>query len=312
MLKLAKAYLGGANPGDFSFTPTSLPATLAPGASVSVNVRFSPKAVGARSATLSFVDNAANTSFQTVDLIGFGIDGAAPSNVTGLARSLVPDATITGTVPVVVSWNASTGRVSNYTVQKSVGGAAFADLPAAQQPSPAVFDPTTGAQVSAAATTITQDVATGSATRYQVRACNAGNCTAYAALPAFTLAAFQENHKDVSFSGTWARTALSGAFGGSVSSSSAARTGATLKTTGTGFQVVSTLGPDRGNAEVWLNGTRVGILNLYAATLTPARVVFTREGLANATHQVELRPVGSRSAPSTGNRVDIDGFIALR
>jgi hypothetical protein len=44
----------------------------------------------------------------------------------------------------------------------------------------------------------------------------------------------------------------------------------------------------------------------------PAQVVYTVEGLANATHQVELRVLGTRTAPATANRVDIDGFIALR
>lgn len=311
-MKLTKAYLGGANPGDFSVTPTTLPASLAPGASTSLSVKFSPKTVGARSATLSFVDNAANTSYQTIDLSGVGVDSAAPSSVTGLSRKLVPDATITGTVPVTVSWNASTGRTTHYTVQRSVGGAAFVDLPADQQPAAATFDPATGDLLTPAATTIDQDVATGSATRYQVRACNGTNCTAYTAMPAFTLAAFQENNGNVSTSGTWNRTTLAGSFGGSVSSSSTAKTGMTLKTTGTGFQIISTRGPDRGNAEVWLDSTRVATINLYAPTLTPARVVFTREGLANATHQVELRALGSRTAPATGNRVDLDGFIALR
>ena len=87
---------------------------------------------------------------------------------------------------------------------------------------------------------------------------------------------------------------------------------ATLKTNGTGFQVISTKGPDRGNAEVWLNGTRVATVNLYATTVQPAQVVFTRENLANATHQVELRALNTRTAPSTGNRVDIDGYLAVR
>ena len=60
------------------------------------------------------------------------------------------------------------------------------------------------------------------------------------------------------------------------------------------------------------DGTRVATVNLYSATVQPAQVIYTREGLASTTHQVELRVLGTRTAPSTGNRVDIDGFIALR
>jgi hypothetical protein len=97
-----------------------------------------------------------------------------------------------------------------------------------------------------------------------------------------------------------------------VSPSSAAGTSLTLKTNGIGFQVISAKGSDRGNAEVWVDGTRRAIVNLYADTVQPAKVVGTIEGLAKATHQVELRALGTRTAPSTANRVDIDGFIALR
>ncbi len=41
-------------------------------------------------------------------------------------------------------------------------------------------------------------------------------------------------------------------------------------------------------------------------------MVYSRQGLANATHTIELRFLGTRTAPSTGNRVDLDGFTALR
>src|SRR5919107_5879356 len=49
-VNLSKVYLGGANPGDFAVTPATLPATPPAGASATVNVTFSPKAVGARAA----------------------------------------------------------------------------------------------------------------------------------------------------------------------------------------------------------------------------------------------------------------------
>ncbi len=299
-LTVRKVYLGGANPGDFAVTGTTpaLPATLAPNTSVTVNVTFSPKAVGARSATLNASSDAANTAYQSLDLTGSGTDAAAPSAPTGLTRSLVDGATVTSTVPVRLSWNASTGTVSRYQLQRSLAGGTFTDVPAADQPG--------------TSTTVELRVATGTATRFQVRACNDANCSAYTALAAFTLADFQENNKSVSFSGTWTRSALAGSFGGSVSSSAAVRTTATLKTTGTGFQLVSTRGPDRGNAEVWVDGTRAATVSLYAPSPSPASVVYTRAALANATHQVELRPLGSRTPPSTGNRVDLDGFIALR
>lgn len=77
---------------DFAFTSTCplSPATLAPGASCTASVTFSPKATGTRSGTLSFVDNA-NNGPQTSSLIG-----------TGAAATLVSMAVTpaTGSLPV--------------------------------------------------------------------------------------------------------------------------------------------------------------------------------------------------------------------
>ena len=242
-VSLSKVYFGGANPGDFAVTPATLPATLAPGANVTVDVTFSPKAVGARAATLNFASNGANTAYQTIALTGNGTDAAAPSAPTGFVKNLT-GTSITTTVPVTLKWNASTGAVSGYQLQKSVGGAAFADLPAAEQPG--------------TATTVTQQLATSvTNVRYQVRACNGANCSAWVPLAAFSLADFQENNGSVSTKGTWTRSALAGSFGGSVSTNTGvAGNNVTLKTTGVGFQVIATKGLNRGNAEVWVDGTR--------------------------------------------------------
>ncbi len=310
-LSLSKVYVGGANPADFAVTPATLPATLAAGASVTVNVTFSPKAVGARAATLNFASNGANTAYQTISLTGNGTDAAAPTAPTGFVKNLT-GTSITTAVPVTLKWNASaTGTVSHYQLQKSVGGVAFADLPAGEQPASAKDNAGT---TTPAATTVTQQLPTSVGNvRYQVRACNGPNCSAWVALAAFSLVDFQENNGSISTRGTWTRSALAGSFGGSVSTNTGvAGDNVTLKTTGVGFQVIATKGPDRGNAEVWIDGTRRTSVNLYAASVTPAQVVATVEGLANATHSVELRVLGNRTAPSTANRVDIDGFIALR
>ena len=319
-LSLSKVYVGGANPGDFSITPATLPATLAPGASVTVNVTFSPKAVGARSATLNFASNAANTSHQSIDLAGNGTDAAAPSTPTGVARALTLDsqvATVTapnsGKVPVKLSWNASTGSVTRYQVQVSVAGAAFVDVPAAEQPAAAVTDASTGAVTTPAVNSTTVQVTTGSQHRYQVRACNGTNCSAYSALATINLTSAQENQA-TSTKGTWTRSALTGAFGGQVSSNATAGSSITWKaTTPLNLAVVSTKGPDRGNAEVWIDGVRVGTVNLYADTVKPGTVVFVSGALtAGRDHDVELRPLGTRTAPSNGNRVDLDAFISVR
>ncbi|MCW2639112.1 MAG: Fn3 associated [Dactylosporangium sp.] len=300
-LVVSDVYLGGASPGDFTVTPLSLPVTISPGSSVNVDVKFSPKAVGARSATVNFTTNASNTSFQTIDLTGNGTDSAAPA---APGRPAVTFGTASGgqlpgtNVPVTVTWAASaTGTVTRYQVQRATSTGGFTDVAA---------QPGTGLS-------LTEQLAPGSY-RYQVRACNGGSCSAWVATAAATiLAAVQENDKALSYGGKWAVATVSGAFGGSVQYASTNQEKVLYKVTASGVQLISTTGPNRGRAEVWVNRTRVATIDLYSPAEQPRQVVWSREGMATNTPQdVEVRVLGTRNPASTGNRVDVDGFLSLR
>jgi hypothetical protein len=300
-LVVTGAYLGGADPGDFTIQPLDLPATIAPGAGITVNVTFSPKALSGRSATLNFTSNAANTPYQTVNLTGNGTDTAAP---TTPGRPAVTFGTASGdqlpngtNLPVKVDWAASAGTVTGYQVQRATGTGAFADIPT--QPG--------------TATSVTEQLAAGSY-RYQVRACNGSVCSGWVATAAaVTLAAIQENNTALSYGGKWTRTTVTGAFGGSVQWANTDKEKVLYKVTASGVQFISTKGPNRGIAQVWLNGTRVATIDLYAPTEQPRQVAWSREGLpVNASQQVEVRVTGTQNAASSGARVDVDGFLTTR
>jgi hypothetical protein len=84
-MTLTNIYIAGANPGDFALVnvgadtcPTVLPATLAAGATCRVGVSFRPTALGLRQANVSFSDDAANTTDQTVPVSGVGVDNTDP------------------------------------------------------------------------------------------------------------------------------------------------------------------------------------------------------------------------------------------
>jgi hypothetical protein len=300
-LVVRDVYLGGADSGDFAIEPLGLPATVAPGAGLTVNVTFSPKAIGVRNATLNFTSNAANTTYQTVDLAGTGTDTAAPTAPGSPAVTFgTPSGSQlpTGTnVPVTVSWAASTGTVTGYQVQRATGTGAFADVPT--QPG--------------TATSVTEQLAPGSY-RYQARACNAAACSGWVVTAAgTTLAAIQENNGALAFKSTWVTATVPGAFGGSVRHASTTKETVLYKVTASGVQLISTKGPNRGRAEVWINGTRVATIDLYAPTEQPRQVVWSREGLpTNTTQSVEVRVLGTRNPASTANRVDVDGFLTMR
>ena len=81
-MTLTNIYFAGLNPGDFSrfggTCPAVFPATLSAGTTCTVKVTFSPTALKLRQANLSFADNAANTTDQSVALTGIGVDSTNP------------------------------------------------------------------------------------------------------------------------------------------------------------------------------------------------------------------------------------------
>ncbi len=95
-LTISSATLGGTNPGDYTKTSDGCTgASLAPGATCTVGLRFTPAAAGTRSATLTISGNAGTA---VVSLTGRG-DAAAPvSAITPpLGGVLLPTQTLAGT-----------------------------------------------------------------------------------------------------------------------------------------------------------------------------------------------------------------------
>jgi hypothetical protein len=82
-VSITSVSITGTNPGDYSDTSTC-GATLAPGASCTINVTFKPTTTGTRNATLQVTDNATGSP-QQVTLTGVGVSGSltlTPSTLT--------------------------------------------------------------------------------------------------------------------------------------------------------------------------------------------------------------------------------------
>jgi hypothetical protein len=75
--------LSGTNPADFAFTSATLPVTLSPGKSTTVNLTFTPSASGSRAATLLVASNALGDPRQ-VALSGTGASAGASIDPTAL------------------------------------------------------------------------------------------------------------------------------------------------------------------------------------------------------------------------------------
>jgi hypothetical protein len=80
-LNFASIVLGGANPGDFAMLSNNCGVSLTPGGTCTISFNFTPTAIGARSATLTFTDDG-GASPQVVKLNGTGTAALVSITVT--------------------------------------------------------------------------------------------------------------------------------------------------------------------------------------------------------------------------------------
>jgi hypothetical protein len=80
-----------------------------------------------------------------------------------------------------------------------------------------------------------------------------------------------------------------------------------------GFGFVTTLGPDRGKADILVDGVKVKTVDLYRASITPAQLVWSVDGLDPSTaHTVKIVVTGAKHSASTGTKVDVDALLVRR
>ncbi len=229
----------------------------------------------------------------------FGGNDATPPKVEPPAQALLQNSTLgRAAVPVRLSWSATDlhGEVTRYELQQSRDGGSYANV---NLPS---------------ATAVNRSVVFGSNYRFRVRATDDnGNRSIWKYGPRFTAEARQENDASVAYAGTWKAQSVTSASGGVLKYSTT--TGATAKLTFTGHNVawVSPKALNRGKAEVYLDGKKVATVDLYSSKALARKVVYSASGLDPAVpHTLEVKVLGTKTAASSGVRVDVDAFVVLR
>jgi hypothetical protein len=132
-----------------------------------------------------------------------------------------------------------------------------------------------------------------------------GNVSAMAAGGPVGQRVVQETDPAVAFSGTWTKASGSGYYGGATRSATTSGPRAKVTFSGSDIAWVSTIGPDRGAARVYLDGKYVETVNLNAATAASRRVVYRAGWPAVGSHTLEVRPSGTVGHA----RVDVDAFL---
>jgi hypothetical protein len=159
-------------------------------------------------------------------------------------------------------------------------------------------------------TIVDMQLAPGNIYEFRLRATDTeGNTSGWVMSTEAKLRLAQENWAAVTYSGTWKRPTLKGASGGYVRYTGVAGRRATVSFSGRSVAFVSTLAPNRGIAAIWLDGSFVENVDLYAPALTTASVVRAYAGLGPGTHTLQVRVTGTRNPSSTANRVDVDAFV---
>ena len=106
---------------------------------------------------------------------------------------------------------------------------------------------------------------------------------------------------------SWREVSAAGASAGSFATDDAAGASMSFSFDGTGVSWTAVTGPDRGRAQVYVDGVSVGTVDLYAATRTFG-VVEPIGGLPDGPHVLRIVATGTAQPASTGTLVTIDRF----
>ncbi len=206
------------------------------------------------------------------------------------------------TVPVRLRWSATDhpggSGIASYQLQRSTNGSPYATV----------------SLPSAKATAVTPSLHPGKTYRFRVRALDeTGNRSAWSYGPRFRVDASQERDGAVSYAGAWKPERLASAYGGAVKYATESGAWARLAFRGGSIAWVAPKGPNRGRAEVRLDGRKVATVDLYSQGARPRRVVFARNGLnPSVPHVLEVKALGTKRAASSGTRVEVDALVVVR
>jgi hypothetical protein len=224
----------------------------------------------------------------------------AKAPTASVARSTILGRTSTGgtTLTVKATWAAATDPsdpIVRYEVQRSVNGGAYGWTVA-----------TSGSGRSVAYS----GLALGAAHRFRVRAQDSdGSWSAWAAAgSAVTPLAISDRSSLVTYRGTWWRFDSPSSTGGWITSSKQVGATARHRFTGRAIAVVAPTNSTRGKATIYIDGVAKATVDLYSASASYRKVVYSASWASSKTRTIEVRVAGTSGRPT----VSIDGFIVLK
>jgi hypothetical protein len=152
-------------------------------------------------------------------------------------------------------------------------------------------------------------LAPGKHYRFRVRAVdNDGNVAAWVTGPTITPSLVQQTSSAVHYRGTWSRSSKTAYSGGSVRFAKAAGASASYTATGRAFGFVTTMGPDRGKARIYVDGRLKTTLDLSAQVPFYRVQAWSARFSKAASHTIKVVVAGTSGRP----RADLDAFVILK
>lgn len=195
-----------------------------------------------------------------------------------------------------VSWSVTDGTpasgIKRFVIEQSVNGGAYTML----------------------ADTITTryydvSLSSGKTYRFRVRATdNDNNTSATVAGPTVSTTLKQQTSSSVAYRGTWGSSSSTAFSGGSVKRSSTKGASATFTFTGRSVAWVTTTAKNRGKAKLYLDGTYIKTVDLYALTTAYRVQVYAKTFSKSGTHTLRIVVLGTSGRP----RVDVDAFAVIK
>ncbi len=110
---------------------------------------------------------------------------------------------------------------------------------------------------------------------------------------------------NIAYVKTWSTSSNSKYLGGSTKYATAAGATATYTFTGRAIGFVSTKGPSRGKAEIWIDGVKMATVDLYASSTKYRVLAYQTSWTDLASHTIMVKVLGTSGRP----RVDFDSFL---
>jgi hypothetical protein len=199
------------------------------------------------------------------------------------------------TIPIAIEWT-GTDRgwgIASFQLERSLNGGAWTFVKLA----------------SATAKSIGVSGIPGSTLRFRVRAKDkAGHIGGWAYGPTFRVARASDASALIHYSSGWTTVADPDAFGGMVHATRGLNRSMSYTFSGRDVAWIASRGPDHGKAKVWLDGTYIGSIDLFAASAEARRIVFARHWTTVGTHTLRIVNAATVGRPW----IDVDGFAVLR